>query len=227
LKYSFNPRDFNNLKGRIAEKLVQYFIEKAKIPALTKKGWDYVFFRRMLPTDLTQDDLPPLRYAGGPFQNINEKFFVGHGLFPSRKLLTRIKKLSKLLEQFRNESGDGFLIKTRKTGETRTLKEALDTFGLGSFRDGSWSFEGCEFVGSEHKNDEQLPIVNGEIEIVEVKSGTGYLHSEQKECYRKILQEGYALRFFRVNIVSFKRNEFEIQEKLITSPDQLKTFPLK
>jgi hypothetical protein len=67
-----------------------------------------------------------------------------------------------------------------------------------------------------------FPVVEGEIEIVEVKSGTARLASNQIKSYTDVLRKGYPLRYFHVEIISFERNQFEIKEKLITDPREFK-----
>jgi hypothetical protein len=79
----------------------------------------------------------------------------------------------------------------------------------------------------EHDDNEQLPIVEGEIEIVEIKTGKAIIPSQQMISYRKVLEERYFLRFFHVNIISFEKNEFEIEEKLVTTPEELETVQKK
>jgi hypothetical protein len=116
----------------------------------------------------------------------------------------------------RENTPDGFLAKLRKTKQTKLLKDTLKEFGL---HNSSWS--------SGHKDNEQLPIVEGEIEIVEIKTGKAIIPSHQMISYRKVLDEKYALRFFHVNIISFEKNEFEIEEKLVTTPEELEAVQLQ
>ena len=69
--------------------------------------------------------------------------------------------------------------------------------------------------------------MEGEIEVVEVKTGKAIIPSYQMANYRKVLEEGYFLRFFHVNIISFEKNEFEIEEKLVTTPEELEAVQLQ
>lgn len=212
MKYSFNPKELSNWKARITERLVRCYIEDVVIPTLRKQGWSEVIFT-------------PFAWCGTePEEEFEweQKFFIANGLFPTKEFLRTFIKLTRLLETV----PDGFLLKVRKTERTKPLKGALKEFGLENVQ--SFGIRGeYWFIRSEHNENEQLPIVNGEIEVIEVKSGKSVLAPSQKRSYRKILQEGYVLRFFHVNIISFEKNEFEIEEKLLTSPDDLKTFPLK
>ena len=61
----------------------------------------------------------------------------------------------------------------------------------------------------------EIPIVMGEIEIVEVKSNKGRLSRVQKEEHGNLVKNGYPLRLFHVSIVSFAKNRFEVKEKLL------------
>jgi hypothetical protein len=112
----------------------------------------------------------------------------------------------------------------KKNNKFKTLKDALEELQLS--KTVRWTDEGYTFDRSEHKDNERLPMVNGEIEVVEVKSGKSNLPPHQQKSYRSILKEGFRLRFFHVDISSMAKNEFEIQEKLLTRPDEISTFPL-
>ena len=69
--------------------------------------------------------------------------------------------------------------------------------------------------------------MKGEIEVVEVKTGKAIVPSHQMINYREVLDEKYALHFFHVNIISFEKNEFEIEEKLVTTSEELETVQLQ
>lgn len=43
-QYSFSQADMSNIKGSLGEKLIQSYIKKELVPALTKQGWDDVIF---------------------------------------------------------------------------------------------------------------------------------------------------------------------------------------
>lgn len=210
MKYSFHSNELNNWKARITERLVECYINDVVVENLRKEGWDDVTFTPH--TWFFEEEL---------FENMELKFFIAHCLMPTKNFLNSFKKLTRLLE---NEP-DGFLIKMHKTNETKCLKKIFQRNDLKNSYD--WSFGRWRFRRQDHDKNEKFQIVDGEIEVVEVKCGKGYLAPNQKRSYRNILQEGYALRFFHVNIISFKNNEFEIEEKLITNPTELKSFPLK
>lgn len=205
LRYSFAAGALNNVKGHISECLVRQHIEDRVIPSLKKEGWDYVFFVGYLPSIIPYDNLPPEQR---PFQD-GEKFFITKDIFPNREFLTNLKKLDKLIEY----EPDGFLIKLKKTRETKPLREALVEFRLL----GVDGFIGCH----KHGKTEQLPIVNGEIEVIEVKSEKAHLQASQRKNYTKVVSNGYALRYFHVRMISFERNQFEVREKIIRNADEI------
>ena len=64
----------------------------------------------------------------------------------------------------------------------------------------------------EHDENEPLPVVDGEIEVVEVKSGNPTFRLIRLRATVKF-SKMVSLRYFHVDIVSFKRNYFEIVEK--------------
>lgn len=212
IKYSFNRKEMNNWKARITERLIHCYIDDVLIPTLRKQGWDNAIFT-------------PYAWFGdciGQAPEMELRFLVDNGLFPTRRFLTAFKKLTNSLENV----PDGFLIKIKKTGITKPLKEAIKEFELNRWRFSTVN-EKPIFDYLKFDKNEILPVVDGEIEAVEVKSDKATLPPHQKRSYGNILREGYVLRFFHVNIVSFEKNEFEIEEKLLTAPNELKTFPIK
>jgi len=212
MRYSFHPRELNRWKARITERLVECYVNDVLVSKLKKEGWDDVLY-----TSHAWFAYPNEKIEF--FKNLEIRLFIANRLFPTKEFLEGFKKLTRLLENV----PDGFLIKLKKTGKTKSLKEALQESGL-SYH--SWSFGGYRFDRMEHDENELLPVVNGEIEVIEIKSGKSVLPPSQKRSYRNILQEGYVLRFFHVNIISFKNNDFEIEEKIIRNPNELKTFPI-
>ena len=187
-KYSLTKSDLSGLKGIISETLIRQYVGQVIIPKL-KEEWDFVI-------------------GGYP----STTRLISMGLFPNINLRNKMEKLKEILKH----SPDGYITKMRKTKERIGLKDALNELGLSSFLHGSWRY-GSEdiFVGSEHNENEQLPVVDGEIEIIEVKSDKARLHSVQREDYRKAILDGFSIRYFHVKIISFDKNKFEIVEKLI------------
>jgi hypothetical protein len=231
LRYSFNAKELNNWKGVITERLVEHYIEDVIIPSL-KKDWDYAIFSRHLPFLCSREDSKKDVWRN-MFPSTYGQFFIGNGLFPVSELLIKMEILTNLLQH--SSIPDGFLFKLKKTSETKNLKQALKELDLG----GRWGDRTVtestlgnygvqrrypsEFVESEHDENEQLPKVNGETEVIEVKSGKGDIKSYQRNDYIKLINNGYPLRYFHVKIISFERNQYEIREKVIKDPADLKS----
>jgi len=73
---------------------------------------------------------------------------------------------------------------------------------------------------TEPRSD-KLPIVNGEIEVIEVKSDKAHLQAYQRKNYIKLVNNGFVLHFFRVRIISFERNQFEITETIVKNANEI------
>ena len=232
MRYSFNAKAFNNWKGVITERLVEFYIEDIVIPSL-KEEWDYAIFTVIPPFLCT--DSKRLMKIFGPSAGL---FFLSNGLFPTSELLLKMEKLAELIGQF--SAPDGFLFKFKKTGETKTLKEAFAEFGRTFDKASEWNYGTyiedpkvslllppriikhhipANFIGSEHDKDEQLPVVNGEAEVVEVKSGKGDVKSHQRKEHIELVNNGFPLRYIHVEIISFEKNQFEIKEKVVRGID--------
>lgn len=211
MKYSLHWTDINRFKGKITEMLVRRYIEKVLVNALKEEGWDQIIFtpNAWFGDEIEQNKNRPEHMQ--IFWKFEEELFVRNSLCPTKELLKSFKRLASLLEN----TPDGFLAKLRKTTQTKQLKDTFKDLGL---KNRGWS--------SDHEDKELLPIVEGEIEIVEIKTGKAIIPSHQMISYRKVLDEKYALRFFHVNIISFEKNEFEIEEKLVTTPEELEAVQL-
>jgi hypothetical protein len=221
MKYGLHWTELNNFKARLTERLVKRYIEKILIPALREQGWNQAIFT---PNCWFGDEEEQNKNRPKPMQifwNLESKFFVSNGLYPTEEFLQAFKKLTRLLDN----TPDGFLVKLRKTKRTKLLKDALEELGLKKCS--GWSVGEYSYSPLEHDDNEQLPIVEGEIEIVEVKTGKAIIPSHQMVSYRKVLEERYVLRFFHVNIISYEKNEFEIEEKLVTTPEELEAVQLQ
>jgi len=212
MKYSLHWTDINRFKGKITEMLVRRYIEKVLVSVLREEGWDQIIFtpNAWFGDGIEQDPDKPI--GVNFFWNYEQKFFISNGVCPTKEFLKSFKKLACLLEN----TTDGFLVKMKKTKQTRKLKDALKELGLKN---------SC--LNIDHKDNELLPIVEGEIEIVEIKTGKAIIPAHQMISYRKVLDEKYALRFYHVNIISFEKNEFEIEEKLITTPEELEAVQVQ
>ena len=208
IKYSFPMKEFLVWKGRIGERLVEHYIRNVLIPALKKKErYDDVIYS------------PAWFYAQTAWiKEFELKFLLSKGFVPTRMFLNDFKILTKTLEN----QPDGFLIKMRKTGKNKSWQEALKILkgDTGSY---SWRIgfrdqvkKVFEFDPSMRNKKDLLPIVEGDVEVVEIKTDKSNLAPNQIMSYTNVLLRGYALRLFKVNIVSFEKNDYEIEEKVIT-----------
>jgi len=165
VKYSFVWTELNNFKARLTERLVRQYCRKVLVPALREQGWDQVIFT---PYAWFGDDVEENK--GRPkalqiFWHNEEKILIEKGFYPSKNFLKIFKELTSLLEN----TPDGFLIKLKKTELAKPLKEALKE--IGSENCERWRVSEDGFNMSEHDDNEQLEVVEGEIEVVEVKTG--------------------------------------------------------
>lgn len=200
MKYGLVWTELNNFKARLTEQLVKRYIEKVLIPELGAQGWDQSIYTQedfRIFYDENESQRPKCKQ--GVWNNYVYGILIENGLYPTEEFINTLKKLTSLLKH----APDGYLFKFKKTGKVKSLKKHTDT------------------------ESELLPIVNGEIEVVEVKTGKAIIPSYQMVSYCKVLEERYVLRFFHVNIISFEKNEFEIEEKLVTTPEELEAVQLQ
>ena len=230
MRFRFNSRELNGFKARLTERLIERYMEQHLIPQLRREEkWDFIVYL-----------VVPWCSIGGSFRD-ESAFFLSNGVFPTRDLLRSFERVTKAL----NNVPDGFLVKLKKTGKSKTLKAGLKEMGwkrgesfrrsgyfstelISSFSSPTdWQEKGYriqrEIVFKTDGYEERvLPIVDGEIEIVEVKCGTSNLAPSQIESYRNAMKQGCSLRYFHVEIVSFERNEFNVEERLITNPNEVR-----
>jgi hypothetical protein len=235
IKFSFARNELNNWKAKITERLAELYMAQSLMPKLKiEDGWDLVICLTSpwFTTSKDEELMPWLSYQ-------KQTFFVSNNLIPTTKLLRDFKDITRTLSNV----PDGFLFKLKKTGESKILRDVKEmrlNFA-GDFRIGSGYHNPQELMEkgyvlqdeSDFTSDayrkmmyQSFPVVEGEIEIVEVKSGTARLASNQVKSYTDVLRKGYPLRYLHVEIISFEKNQFEIKEKLITSPRELKTLGL-
>ena len=225
MKYSFKQQDLSNWKGRVTESLTRSYIRDVLSPKLKKEGWDEILFLQDIHLRIPARPLEELpsykqRFYRDKFMSI-KVILLSKGVYPDQEFLDKCEKVNGILEHL----PDGFLLKLRKTGEMKQMKDLISDIGIGEWRWkwGNW-FEEIDEIGfSTREVDEttEIPIVTGEIEIVEVKSDKGRLGKVQREGYTNLVRYGYPLRLFHVSIVSFDRNHFEIKEKLIRTVNEV------
>lgn len=202
MKYSFNPKEFIHWKARITERIAEHYISDIVISKLKKAGWNHVFlvpgWSNKLVTRQPRN-----------FLEVESRFYISCG---SLVRLDPEKALRKFFSDNFLSPSDELLKRFQK------LHELLETHP---------DFFLIKVKRTQARRKEEISVVDGEIEVVEVKSDKTPLPPHQKRSYGKIIREGYVLRFINVDTISFEENEFEIEEKLLTSPDDLKTLPLK
>ena len=57
--------------------------------------------------------------------------------------------------------------------------------------------------------------------LLELSSRT--LERWRASLYQPVVKNGFPLRFFKVDMLAFEKNQFEITEKLIREPSEIKT----
>jgi hypothetical protein len=225
MKYSFKQRDMRNLikckrlinedakkwKGEVTESLAKCYIRDILIPSLKQEGWFKAIFLENIPLYLLMDVIPaygqnylslsseltkrlPKELTQNQRNFLRDKFGLIKSLFHKKN----IHPCQELLSNFEelcillNNTPDGFLVKTNKIG-TETIAE----------------------------EKRKIPIVNGKIEVIEVKADKGKLTRAQKDQYLTLVKNGYPLRLFHVSIVSIDDNNFEVEEKLLTTVKEI------
>jgi len=218
IRYAFSRNELSNWKARITERLVELYIKQRLMPKLMKQeDWDLMIYLTSAWFSTSKDEelMPCLSYQ-------EQAFFLSNNLIPTAELLGDFKNITRTLSNV----PDGFFFKLKKVGKSRILRNVKE-MRLDSAID--FTLGRLNFTSGKYRNmmQERLPVVSGEIEIVEVKSGTARLASNQIKSYTDVLRRGYPLRYFYVDFISFELNEFELEERLFTTPNELTTFSTK
>jgi hypothetical protein len=132
--------------------------------------------------------------------------YLSKGVYPDTKLLDRTLTLLIGLEV----ATDGLLFKLNKTGKTKSKRTLSNLFQSRE----AWTNSGFKRIEKDEL-PEDIPIVTGNIEIVEVKADKAILAPNQAKNYCNAIKNGYPLRYFHVIIISFEDNHFEVKEKLV------------
>jgi hypothetical protein len=198
LLYKLKSLELSRLKGQIGEHLAKNFIHNTLAPKLVnEEGWDFVI--------LSNNDYKKHVWAWNTklfaFDAFRKDFII-HGFCAHTKLLVKYAMVADILTQ-RHCTPDGLLFKLRKTGVFRTVKPS------------EWPPFFASNVTYAHGTDRlTFPIVEGNVEIVEIKCGRyGRLMAKQREVYNQLIVKGIPLRIIRVKIVSFDYNKFLVEEK--------------
>ncbi len=224
--------DTGHLRGVIGERLVECYINDELIPSLKEKeGWTDIlyikhawYYEPRSPPNFDEYRSPTIEAMEAKARKeLEERMkmylkvaeerevreLMANGFYPTKEFLKYFKKLTASLSHM----ADGFLIKMKRTETSKTINEAIKEFQLiDSSKD--------EFIGSpifqKFDKNRKLSVVNGKIEVVEVKTGSKEGISLQTASYRNAAANGFPLRFFHVDL-----NSFLIKEKLIANPDEI------
>lgn len=264
-KFSFHPKELRGLKGLIAERLVQAYLDKVLIPRL-KTEFDFVFmnmdgkFLQLVPLsfidsalllgervnwDEAWNEISAESYITDSISGESVSYqeyakkngtlkkrwreerienatihiprailgsFLDKGVFPSLELFEKTLRLVALLE----DAPDGLIFKLNKTGLDLNSYNYIKLFS-------KWNrkiFKELELRAPPS----DIPVVSGEIEVIEIKADKAFIMPHQAESYKKVIAEGYPLRYFHVTFISFENNQFEIEEKLVNSISELKVI---
>jgi hypothetical protein len=199
LEYRFKPFAYNSLKGAIGEQLARSFIRDRLASTLVElENWDHVV--------LSNNDYK--RHAWTRNKNLfsYDEFrqdFVAHGFYGRKEILCKYAAAVSILEQ-NHCTPDGLLLKLQETGKKKKL-------GRKALTKTPWPyFSGLQKNGSHY----ELPVVDGDLEIVEIKCGrNAKLNDKQKKAYNDLIAKSIPLRLVRVRFVSFDLNRFLVEEK--------------
>ena len=138
--------------------------------------------------------------------------FLEKRVFPSPELFDKTIKVIALLEN----APDGFIFKLSDYGQNLSSFNYIKAFS-------KWRLEILEEL-ELRAPPKEIPVVSGEIEVIEIKADEAFIMPHQAEGYKKVIAEGYPLRYFHVTFISFERNQFEIEEKLIKKASELEVI---
>jgi hypothetical protein len=200
-------------RGRIGERLVECYINDELIPSLKKtEGWtDIIYtiawFKATYPQKDYQDFIK--------FEEEKQtRLLIANGFYPTKEFADYFNKLIDSL----SNTPDGFLIKMKRNGAFRKVKQAIEDYNLTS-KIQLEDFDGNLMLQLPNV-DEKLSVVDGKIEVVEVKTGVG--NQLQVWSYRNAVTNGYPLHLFKVDLKSL-----EIRDKLIVNPNEVVTTALR
>lgn len=196
MEYRFKTLELSGLKGLIGEHLARSFIRNTLAPKLVKEeGWNHVLL----------SNLNYRQHTGTSKLFSFDRFridFIAHGFYANTKLLSRYADVVGVLKQ-NHCTPDGLIMKLNKTGNTKKLKEN-EYPHIASLR---------VEASQKHEGVSEFPIVEGDLEVVEIKCGRqARLMSKQRETYNNLIAKGVPLRMIKVRIVSFDLNRFLVEE---------------
>ena len=199
MEYKFKSLEYNGLRGKIGELVARSFVRSVLAPKLmVEELWDHVV--------LSNNDYRQRVQSRNAKLFDFDRFgadFLASGFSADVKLLSKYANTVGILE--RNHcTPDGLLLKLKDTRRKKKVKKSE-----------------CPFSAQLHLRDLQadggcfvLPVVEGDVEVVEVKCGrSAKLLDKQKETYNDLIARGVPLRLVRVRIVSFDLNRFLVEER--------------
>jgi hypothetical protein len=133
-------------------------------------------------------------------------------VFPSPELFDETIKVIALLEN----APDGFIFKLSDYGQNLSSFNYIKAFS-------KWRLEILEEL-ELRAPPKEIPVVSGEIEVIQIKADEAFIMPHQAEGYKKVIEEGCPLRYFHVTFISFERNQFKIEEKLIKKASELEVI---
>jgi hypothetical protein len=190
----------------MGERMVELYINDELIPYLKKnEGWtDIIYTNAWFKNNAW--DVESFRKLE---EEMEARLLLSNGYYPTKDFWEQFKGLTSSL----SNTPDGFLIKMNRTGRYGNTTEALKEFNITS--DATLSDLNGNPLLEKPKGNKILPIVDGTIEVVEVKSGKS-VYTLQVPSYRNAVANGYPLRLFKVNL-----EKSEIKEKLIVNLDEV------
>ena len=187
------------LKGVIGEHLARSFIRNTLAPKLEEEEkWNHVVFSR----NDYKKSLNTFNEKLFSYDRFREDFFA-HGFCADTKLLSKYAVTVGILARS-HCTPDGLLLKLQETGHKNRVEK--------DFR--SSNFRLRNRYSKKREEDSKLPVVRGDLEIIEIKCGrSAKLMKKQKETYNDLIWKGIPIRIVEVRIVSFDRNKFLVQER--------------
>lgn len=202
-KDGLTNHQYIKLKGNQSEENVDHFIKYNLIEKLKEK-WDYIYYESS--AWINYNPFPQM----DAFDHWNEKIFISMGYCLSYDYNDKIKSLMDILLAI----PDGYIFKMKKIKKIR-ITDALKIHNIG--RHDGWELMGKhKFFGNKVNGNKWIPLVNGGVDFIEIKSKGATFNQNQKESYPIAISNGYKMHYFEVDYSSFEKNEYKINYKLIT-----------
>ena len=197
MEYKLRTVELNGIKGSIGEQLARSFIRNKLAPKLVaEEGWDHV----LLSHNDYKGNFGAWNQKLFSFERFRDDFLL-HGFYANMKLLSKYAETIGVLVK-NHCTPDGLLFKLRETGQIQKVKKSFSKNTLSK-----------RFSKLAHGAIGKFPVVNGELEIVEIKCGrSARLMNKQKETYNNLIAKHVPLRMIKVRIVSLDLNRFIVEQ---------------